>query len=54
VRRVDREVGLAVEPQRPAGQSGRPAAPPESLDELAGPEVLVYIYAQGILPISAA
>jgi hypothetical protein len=46
VRGVDREVGLAVEVQGPAGQPRRTGAPPEALDELVRPQVLVDVYAQ--------
>jgi hypothetical protein len=46
VRGVDREVGLAVEMQGPAGQARRPGTPPEALDELVRPQMLVDVYAQ--------
>jgi hypothetical protein len=49
---VDREVGLAVEMQGPAGQARRSAAPPEALDEPVGPQMLVNVYPQSGLPVS--
>jgi len=48
---VDREIRLAVELQRPADQPRRSATPPEALDELVGPQMLVNIYPQRNSPL---